>query len=272
MVPDAITAGMKNPFPGMNPWLEEYWRDVHARVLVYASEQLNNRLPEDLRARVDERLAIDAGEEKPRTYLPDIAVTESWDRARPVLGQTELPVAVAEPVVVDLGQQIVRHLEIVDSREHIVTAIELASPSNKSVGDAWEAWRRKREDYLASGINVVEIDLLRGGGWILPDRSLLKEIPYGRVWHHVCLTRAPWKGEHEFYILPLRERLPAIRIPLRRTDPDVALDLQALIDQCYVGGRYGSTLNYTKPPNPPLPEEEAAWAREVLASRSQIGK
>jgi hypothetical protein len=168
----------------------------------------------------------------------------------------------------DLGQQILRHLEIVDSREHIITAIELASPSKKSGSEASGAWRRKREEYLTAGISIVEIDLLRGGGWILPDRSMLREIPYGRVWHHVCITRAPWKGEHEFYILPLRERLPAIRIPLRRTDPDVALDLQALIDQCYVGGRYGSTLDYTKPPNPSLPDEEAAWARKIMKPKS----
>jgi len=72
---------MKNPFPGMNPWLEDYWRDVHARILVHASEQLNDRLPADLRARVDERLAIDADEDKPHTYLPDVAITEPWDRA-----------------------------------------------------------------------------------------------------------------------------------------------------------------------------------------------
>jgi hypothetical protein len=51
--PGAITARMKNPFPGMNPWLEEFWRDVHASVLVLAREQLNTRLTGDLSARVD---------------------------------------------------------------------------------------------------------------------------------------------------------------------------------------------------------------------------
>ena len=71
----------------MNPWLEGFWRDVHASLLVYARDQLNAALPPGLQARVDERLAIDAGEEKPGTYLPDLAVTESWDRpAGPVLG------------------------------------------------------------------------------------------------------------------------------------------------------------------------------------------
>jgi hypothetical protein len=122
---------MKNPFPGMIPWLEEFWRDVHAKLLVYASDQLNGELPPGLQARVDERLAVDA-EPEPHHYLPDVAVAESWDQSsRPVLGEAGLPVTAAEPYVVDYGRQVLRHVEIVDSRAHIITAIELLSPSNK---------------------------------------------------------------------------------------------------------------------------------------------
>jgi Protein of unknown function (DUF4058) len=64
--------------------------------------------------------------------------------------------------------------------------------------------------------------------------------------YHVCVTRPPWLTRHEFYLLPLRKRLPAIRVPLRRTDPDVALDLQVLVDQVCERGRYGSVIDYTK--------------------------
>jgi len=126
------------------------------------------------------------------------------------------------------------------------------------------AWSRKRFDYLRAGINLVEIDLLRGGTWTLPDRSLLPPVPPGRVWHYVCVTRVPWSGKHEFYMLPLRQRLPAIRVPLRSADPDVALDLQLLIDQCYERGRYGTVLDYNQPPQPPLPAEETTWTRQML--------
>ncbi len=257
---------MKNPFPGMNPWLEEFWRDVPASLLVYARDQLNAELPPGLQARVDERLAIDAGEEKARAYVPDVAVTESWDRPRPVLGQGGQTVTVAEPTVVDFGQEILRHVEIVDSRFHVITAIELLSPSNKADGDACANWKRKRFDCLRGGISLVEIDLLRGGAWTLPDRSLLKPEAPGRIYHYVCVTRPPWQGRHEFYMLPLRQRLPAIRVPLRHTDPDAALDLQVLVDQCYERGRYGSAIDYSKPPCPPLPEDEAAWAKELLSA------
>ena len=259
---------MKNPFPGMNPWLEEFWRDMHAKLLVYACDLLNAELPPGLHARVDERLAVDAEEEKARTYLPDVAVTESLDRpAGPVLGQSGQTVVAAEPTVVDFGQEILRHVEIVDSRAHVITAIELLSPSNKEEGESRLAWKRKRLDYLRGDISLVEIDLLRGGGWTLPDRSLLKPMPPGRVYHHVCVTRPPWLTRHEFYVLPLRQCLPAIRVPLRRADPDAALDLQVLVDQCYERGRYDSAIDYTQPPQPPLPEEEAAWAGETLSAK-----
>ena len=259
---------MKNRFPGMNPWLEEFWQDVHATLLVYSRDQLNAELPPGLHARVDERLAIGAEEEKARSYLPDVAIAESWDRpSGPVLGQGGATVAAAEPTVVDFGQQVLRRLEIVDSRAHVITAIELLSPSDKADPDGVLNWRRKRNDYLRGGISVVEIDLLRGGAWILPDRSLLKPVPPGRVCYHVCVTRPPWMTRHEFYILPLRERLPAIRVPLRRSDPDVALDLQLLIDACYERGRYASVIDYTKPLNPALPDEEAAWARDIFANK-----
>jgi len=120
---------MSNPFPGMNPWLQPFWRDVHARFLVYAADQLNGELPPGLQARVDERLAIDAGGETFHSYLPDVAITEPWDRpAGPVVGMGGQTVVAAEPIVVDLGDEVLRHLEIVDSRAHVITAIELLSP------------------------------------------------------------------------------------------------------------------------------------------------
>ena len=165
---------MKNAFPGMNPWLEAYWRDIHAKFLVYACDCLNAELPAGFVARVDKRLAIDANEERARTYIPDVAVTESWDRpAGPALGEAGSRVAVAEPTVVDFGQEILRHIEIVDSRAHVICAIELLSPSNKE--EPWQRlnWQGKRLDYLRGGISLVEIDLFRSGGWVLHNSAAL---------------------------------------------------------------------------------------------------
>ncbi len=40
---------MHNPFPGMDPYLEQHWGDVHHRLVQYASDQLQEHLPADLR-------------------------------------------------------------------------------------------------------------------------------------------------------------------------------------------------------------------------------
>lgn len=36
---------MASPFPGMDPYLEQFWRDVHARLIIYAADQLQAKLP-----------------------------------------------------------------------------------------------------------------------------------------------------------------------------------------------------------------------------------
>ena len=79
----------------------------------------------------------------------------------------------------------------------------------------------------------------------------------------VCVFRAARPTEHEVYPIRLRERLPAIRVPLRPTDADVVADLQPLIDQCHERGRY-HLLNYRLDLDPPLPPEETAWVEGIV--------
>src|SRR6185437_1873140 len=71
---------MRSPFPGMDPYLERSWGDVHTRLVASSSTALNRLLPEDLIARVEERVAIEAsgeGSNEPRTkasLIPDARV------------------------------------------------------------------------------------------------------------------------------------------------------------------------------------------------------
>jgi hypothetical protein len=43
---------MKSPFPGMDPFLEQFWGDVHARMIVYLSDQLQPQMPQGLVVRI----------------------------------------------------------------------------------------------------------------------------------------------------------------------------------------------------------------------------
>jgi hypothetical protein len=47
------------------------------------------------------------------------------------------------------------------------------------------------------------------------------------------------------------------------SDPDVPIDLQALIDPCYEAGRYDET-DYRADPCPPLESSYASWAADLL--------
>ncbi|MFL5339567.1 MAG: DUF4058 family protein [Gemmataceae bacterium] len=50
---------MPSPFPGMDPYLESHWRDVHASLIIYARDALRRVLPSSLRARVEERVVVE---------------------------------------------------------------------------------------------------------------------------------------------------------------------------------------------------------------------
>ncbi len=52
---------MASPFPGMDPYLESCWGDVHASFIIYSREQIQAQLPPGLRARVEERVFVDMG-------------------------------------------------------------------------------------------------------------------------------------------------------------------------------------------------------------------
>ena len=69
----------KNPFPGMNPWLESHWGDVHTRLTTYACDQLQPQLPAGLRARIEEYVTVESDDEPERSrsrFSPDVRVIE----------------------------------------------------------------------------------------------------------------------------------------------------------------------------------------------------
>ena len=108
----------------------------------------------------------------------------------------------------------------------------------------------------------MEIDLIRMGPYVLyADECLLPE-PH-RENYRICVTRSWRADERELYPISIREPLPAICIPLRETDEDAALDLQALIDLAYANGAYDD-LDYSKDPTPPLLGDDAKWADDLL--------
>ena len=50
---------MRSPFPGMDPYLEMHWQDVHHSLVGHARDALQRQLTGPLRARIGERLVVE---------------------------------------------------------------------------------------------------------------------------------------------------------------------------------------------------------------------
>ena len=254
---------MPSPFPGLDPYLEAHWRDVHTRLMVYAVDAIQEQLPGDLFARVEEGVEIDIDADT-RTVAPDVQVVESrsgWSG-----GGTATTLEVADPMVIPVDEPMTeRHIEICDrsSGGRVVTAIEFLSPTNKASGEGREQYKQKQREYLGGGVNLVEVDLIRSGQHTisLPARSIPKD---RRTGLYACIRRADSLGLAHVYDIALNRRLPPVAIPLRPTDEEIRLDLQTLMTQAYDRGRYAATIDYTEDPDPPLPPNAARWADELL--------
>lgn len=262
---------MRSPFPGMDPYLELHWRDVHQSLAVYARDQLQAKLPGDLIARVEEQVYVEPHDMEPRgrTIYPDVRVTEhegrgaEWQEG----GVAVIVEVVAQPIVVYLPEPAMEaYIEIREAgpRQRLITVMEILSHSNKATPAGRKKYRAKQEELEESEVSLVEIDLLRHGHWIMNvPRS---RIPSARRALYGACVRRGWQPlRREFYPFPLRERLPSISIPLREKDQDVPLDLQVLVNQCYVNGRYDS-IDYSADLKPPLDETDAAWVNDLLKS------
>jgi len=150
-----------------------------------------------------------------------------------------------------------RSLEIRDRRDRrLVTVIELLSPSNKAAGSDRDDYMVKRRQVLSAPTHFVEIDLRRG-----ESRPSPPDLPpcdyYALVSRH---EDRPFVGVWPF---GLRESMPTIPIPLAAPDAPVPLNLKAVLDQTYDEVGYAKYI-YQEKPEPPLTENEMAWARQFV--------
>lgn len=263
----------QNPFPGMNPFFEQRWRDAHATLIIYLRDALQEQLPPDLIAGAEEEVVTVGAGGSAKIYRPDVQVRGPLALKEPAVATlvspppqaARDPAPATEPLRVFLDEATERWVEIRDVAGRLITVIELLSPSNKLESDERDRYDRKRRALTGGGANLVETDLVRQGAWLFPGavRSVLREkgACYG-----VCVFRAARPFEREVYPVGLRDRLPAIRVPLRPTDTDAVVDLQPLIDQCHERGRY-HLLDYAAELDPPLSPDDALWVAQILRER-----
>jgi hypothetical protein len=257
-------SSMKSPFPGMDPYIEacDLWGDFYQGLLAAIDEALAQSAPERYLIRADKRsYTVLVGAEGDADY--PFPPHHRLRTANPA------PTKDTEPAVLRAfleGEHNERFTEIYEATpEHrLVTTIEVLSPPNKRVGGhGRDLYLRKRQSLMMEGVNLVEIDLLRGGER-MPMLDPWPASPYTLM---VAQAKKPyaclvWQGHFQ-------KPLPTIRVPLLKPDADLPLDLQPLIDTLYQRRRYAESIDYARPLKPPLSAEEAAWLKRQLRTRQK---
>lgn len=245
---------MSSPFPGMDPYLEDYWSDFHSAFLVEIRNAILAELPAGYDARIQERIRIveeHAGDD--RAIYPDVAVERQRDLA--VHGGPQDTVATLTPVVLRLPvTEEIRELSLHIWRRpnrQLTTVIEVLSPANK-IGRGRDGYLLKREEVIADSVHLVEIDLLLGG----TSLPMHKPLPPGD--YYAIVSRWERRPECEVYAWPGERTLPGIPIPLAQPDPDIDLDLARAMRAAYETGRYEAAIDYGHPP-PGVPFPDRPW-------------
>jgi hypothetical protein len=253
---------MPSPFPGMNPYLEQedVWHDFHERFLPLASELLVPQVRPRYIVKLDQHVYVHehAGDERRYIGGPDLSVIESGQPASRLTASLLLdaPAYGMLPIAENVERE--TFIEIRDrlGRE-MVTIIELLSPSNKQPGPGREQYLGKRRELLASNVHVVELDLLRGG-----QRMPIAGLP--TCDYCAIVSRAEERPRAGIWPISLRDPLPMLPIPLRGSDPDAHLDLQALLHRLYDAAGYADYI-YSDQPSPALSSADAKWAEQLVA-------
>jgi hypothetical protein len=218
---------------------------------------------------------VEDEEKKEYPFEPDVHVTapRASKKHRPGERRPAPTVAVEETESVALRAFIEeefteRFIDIyqLEPERHLVTSIEVLSPSNKKPrSPGRKKYLRKRQALLLGRANLVEIDLLRGGAR-MPMLDPLPDSPY-----YLLVAREKFAPTCRVWRAFFDRPLPAIPVPLSPPHADIPLELQPLIEAIYERSRYGDDIHYEQSLDPPLTAEQTAWLQQRLQGRKDAG-
>jgi len=267
---------MKSPFPGMDPYIEgrRLWGDFHQHLIEKIYERLADAVSQRYFVRAGERsylVLVKSEGQTSHPFVPDVSLTnpqrgKKTTKKRGGVAVAE-PDADSDPVTMrafieeEHRESFVEIFEA-DPEQRLVTTIEVLSPSNKRLGSkGWKLYQRKRQSVLLGGVNLVEIDLLRGG-----QRSPMLD-PWPTSPYTLLVARAKKYQLCRVWPAHFDRPLPEIPVPLAKPDADIPLQLQPMIEAIYQRSRYAGSIDYRKPLTPPLNAEEVAWLKRQPRER-----
>ena len=259
---------MKNPFPGMNPFLEgSLWGDVHHNLISKIQKYLVLQISPKYVARVERYVVEDDNPESELGIMyPDVEIflgqkSQMVEEPMVAYGSKKPPtpanlsIPVLKPVPVRIP-----FLKILDrEKNELITAIEILSPVNKRKPGLMP-YLQKRLKLHRAGVHFLEIDLLRRGTRTV-NHADIEETDY-----IVALTRGN-KPFRDVWTIGLKSELPVIPVPLIEPDEDVSVDLQMALNEVFKETGYGHSLDYSKTPPPPiLKPEDLEWIKSVTST------
>lgn len=259
---------MKSCFPGMDPYLEDpgFWEDFHLRFITVIADTLLAELPASYDAHIDERVRlVEVGSERAGSRLPDVSVDwrEQPQAESSLASPSATGAALLAPVVIPMPA-LEEHREVWVEVVHLpernlVTAIEVLSPTNKT-GDGAADYHNKRIELYTRHVNLVEIDLLRGGERL----PFAKPLPPGD--YYAFVARDQRRPLVDVYAWALKDPLPSVPVPLMPQDGEVNLNLAEVFGSAFERGRYAQRLRYDRPLAPPLRRSDQEWVTALLGS------
>lgn len=253
---------MPSPFPGMDPFLEnQEWEDFHTTFNTVLRERLATRVEPEYLVRVERRIYVERPDEDTDTFRrADVAILAmDSGPATGLLGATDSSAVAVEcelPMSVERQETylIVRERDTME----VVTVIELLSPANKRHrSDGRREYLSKRNEFLSSSSHLVELDFLRGGERL----PVIGSLPAGDF--YAIVSRAYRRPRCSVYAWTLKDKLPAIPIPLKRGDADAQVSLQEVFDIVWQRARYDLSVNYKTPVDPPFSAVESEWVKTL---------
>jgi len=247
----------------MNPYLEQpaSWQDFHNSFVGAIREALSPQLSPHFFVKIEEQLFIHepSAEERLRIGRADVAMSRKSEQPQSNIAGNQTTLEAPRQLLVSTDFEVEKHLflEVLDrQRLDVVTVIEILSPSNKLSGVDREQYLSKRRSILRSPVNLVEIDLLRGG-----PKMPAEENPDGD--YGVLVSRREDRPRVGYWPIMLRDPLPRIPIPLRDPIPFAWLDLQDILHTVYDRAYYKDFI-YLGSPAPPLHGADRIWAEQIV--------
>ena len=249
---------MRNPFPGMNPYLEqpELWHQVHNRLIVAIADELTPQIAPRYLVAIEERVYTSVLDTL-LVGIADVAISRRNDStgstiASPLLAE---PAKVSVPIPEEVTE---RFLEVRSTQTGaVILVIEVLSPKNKRSKEGREAYESKRQKILGSRTSLIEIDLRLGG----KPMVVLGEVGKG---YRILISRGYRRPEADLYTFGLKEPIPAFPVPLNQGEPEPVIDLQKLLNEVYERARFDLAIDYSQAIKLSLSREEKIWVAKII--------